>query len=85
MTRNLLKQAVSKAWQVINGSDTQSHTEPLVDGWAVRATRIYRHLAYRTAWTPSYSLVAPDGRTPIAGYDNSASFVSYVNRRFATL
>ena len=82
MNAKELKAITSKCWRVISQSDTCQHTEPLGNGWSVRATRIYSHRAFRVAWKPSYDLVAPDGRTPIAGYDSASSFAAYVAREF---
>lgn len=82
MNVKTIKSAASKGWFAISRSDTNSHTEPLRNGWSVKATRIYHHRAYRVAWSPSYDLVAPDGSKPIAGYSSAGSFASYVARNW---
>lgn len=81
MSKDEIKTAAGKCWQVISRSDSLSHVEPLADGWAVKAERIYKRSG-RIAWSPWYSLITPSGKPLIAGYKSAGAFVNQAMRFF---
>jgi hypothetical protein len=81
ISKATIKDASAKASKAIHTTEAHVWTESISLGWAIRAERSYFNRPYRVAWVPVYSLVSPEGKTPIAGYTNRLSFIDYVNRR----